>query len=346
MAERAGVIGGGAWGTALANILAAQGHDTLIWAREPEVVASINQDHENSIFLPGIPLHDTLKATDSLEELCQNKDLLLSVMPAQYLRSVWSEAASFVPKNVPIVSASKGIETSTLELLKDVFEEIMPGCCERQLAFLSGPTFAKEIAQGLPAAATIASLNVEVAKHVQAVMSTPYFRLYNSTDIIGVEVGGAIKNVIAIAAGIADGLKLGLSLRASMMTRGMNEMTRLGVALGADPLTFLGLCGIGDLILTCTGDLSRNRTMGLELASGKTKDDILGHRKVVTEGVATAEAVHKLAEKQSLDLPICEEVYQVLYHDKSCHDAMETLAARSLKSELEGIVPSKGSKAK
>lgn len=338
MAERIGVIGGGAWGTALANLLAAKGHDVLLWVREAEVVEAINLDHQNSLFLPDISLYDTIKATNSLQEACAEKDLLLSVVPSQFVRTVWSEAANYVADDIPIVSASKGIETISLKLLKDVFAELLPGDTEQRLAFLSGPTFAKEIARGLPAAATIASLNSDLAKRVQATMSTPYFRLYDSKDVIGVEVGGAVKNIIAIAAGIADGLQLGLSLRASMMTRGLNEMTRLGVALGADPLTFLGLAGFGDLVLTCTGNLSRNRTMGLELAADRTKDEILRGRKVVIEGVATADAVHKLSEQLSLDLPISEQVYQVLYQNKSCQQAMETLAARSLKGELEGIV--------
>jgi glycerol-3-phosphate dehydrogenase (NAD(P)+) len=337
MSCRVGVLGGGAWGTALGSLLTGKGHEVLLWAREEEVVRSIQVDHENKIFLPGIPLPEDLTATSSLKEACRDKDLLVSVMPAQFARSVLSEAAPFLDGGVPIVSASKGIETSSLKLLNEVFEEILPGSSESRLCFLSGPNFAREIAQGLPAGATLASLNTTVARKAQEAISTPLYKLYLSSDIVGVEVGGAVKNVIAIAAGIVDGLSLGSSLRASMITRGLSEMTRLGVALGANPLTFSGLSGVGDLILTCTSDLSRNRTLGLELSQGKSLTEILGSRKAATEGVATTEAVHKLAQKFSLDLPICEGVYQILYQNKSCLEALQSHAARSLKSELEEI---------
>lgn len=337
MSYEIGVIGGGAWGTALGNLLARRGNKVLLWAREEEVVSSINEEHENKIFLSGILLQQNLSATSSLQEACFGRDLILSVVPAQFVRAVWKEAKAFIDPQVPIVSASKGIETATLELLSDVFEETLPGSLKRQLCFLSGPNFAREIAQGLPAGATIASENPSLGKQVQKMISSPFYKLYLSEDVVGVEVGGSLKNVIAIAAGMVDGLQLGRSLLASMMTRGLNEMNRMGVALGANPLTFLGLSGLGDLILTCTGDLSRNRTLGMELAAGKTLNQILQSRKSVTEGVATAEAVHKLAEKFALDLPICEEVYQILYHEKSCADAVQTLAARSLKAELEGL---------
>ncbi len=336
-----GVIGAGAWGTALANVVANQGYETLMWAREPEVVAAINDQHENTQYLAGIQLNENIRATSSLEECCQARELLISVVPAQYVRAVWSEAAPYIKETTPIVSASKGIEISSHQLLKDVFEEILPGICGRQLAFLSGPNFAREIAEGKAAAATLASLNTEIVRHAQELISSPLYKLYESNDIVGVEVGGAIKNVIAIAAGIVDGLELGHSLRASMITRGLNEMTRFGVALGADPLTFQGLSGMGDLILTCTGDLSRNRTMGLELAKGKTCKEILGSRQTVTEGVSTARALHELAATMDLDLPISEQVYQVLYKDRSCAEALTTLAARPLKAELAGITVSK-----
>jgi glycerol-3-phosphate dehydrogenase (NAD(P)+) len=331
----AGVIGAGAWGTALANVLADNGHRVQVWAREADVVSSINEFHENKHFLPGIVLSENISAFCDIGPVCKNKDLLLSVVPAQFVRSVFQEAAPLIDTQIPIVSASKGIETSSLQLLKDVFEEELPGSLARQLAFLSGPTFAKDVALQKPAAATLASLNADLLLIVQQWLSAPHFKVYTSRDVVGVEVGGAIKNIIAIAAGIVDGLQLGDSARAGMMTRGLNEMTRLGMALGADPLTFQGLAGLGDLILTCTGDLSRNRTMGLQLASGKTREEILGARNAVTEGVATAEAVHKLAKKLKLDLPICEEVYQVLFHDKSCAEAVKKLSSRALKEEWE-----------
>jgi len=317
--------------------MAHKGNHVLLWAREDEVVTSIQKGHENKTFLRGITLHENLRATAKLEEACRGQDLLFSVVPSQFVRSVWTEAVKFVDEKTPLVSASKGIETTSLKLLSDVFEEIFPGSLERQLCFLSGPNFAREIAQGLPAGATLASLNSKVGKGVQEMISTPFYKLYLSEDVVGVEVGGAAKNVIAIAAGMVDGLKLGHSSLASMMTRGLSELSRLGVVLGANPLTFLGLSGLGDLILTCTGDLSRNRTLGMELAQGHTLDEILKSRKTVAEGLVTAAAVHKLAERHSLDLPICEEVYQILYHSKSCIEAVQSLAARGLKEELEGL---------
>lgn len=334
MMVRVGVMGGGAWGTALANVLAGKGHAVTLWAREPQVVQDINQWHQNKTFLPEVPLHQGLSASSSLAEVCRDKDLLLSVVPAQFVRAVMQEAAPFIAPSVPIVSASKGIETTSLKLIKDVLEEIIPGITEQQLCFLSGPTFAREVALGKPAAATIAGRNAEATRMAQELISTPFFKLYQSSDIVGVEVGGAVKNVIAIAAGIVDGLGLGHSARAGVMTRGLNEMMRLGVELGAQALTFLGLCGLGDLILTCTGDLSRNRTMGLELAKGRTREEILGSRQAVTEGVATAEAIHRLAGKLSLELPICEEIYQILFHHKSPSAAVAALASRELKTEL------------
>ncbi len=333
MSYQISVLGGGAWGTALAQTLAAKGYSVLLWAREPEVVDSILNEHENKIFLPGVALHENLKATSSLKEACTPEEFLVSVIPAQFVRSVWSQAATWIPPNLPVVSASKGIETTTLKLLKDVFEEILPDSSQR-FCFLSGPNFATEVSQGLPAASTLAGLNLPLTQAIQEKISTPVFRLYLSQDVIGVEVGGAVKNVIAIAAGIVDGMGFGHSSRASLMTRGLNEMIRLGVALGADPLTFSGLSGLGDLILTCTGGLSRNRTLGMDLAHGKTLDEILGSRKTVAEGVATAEAVHRLAEKHGLDLPVCEQVYQMLYHQKSCAEVLQTLATRELKSEF------------
>jgi len=332
-----GILGGGAWGTSLANLLAHKGHEVLLWAREEEVVLAINAIHENKIFLPGISLHAELRATSSLQEACRGRDLLVSVVPAQFVRSVLTQASPFLEEDLPIVSASKGIETTTLKLLFEVFDEILPGASEQRLCFLSGPNFAREIAQGLPGGATLASKNETLAEQVQAWISSPLFKLYLSSDIVGVEVGGAVKNVIAIASGIVDGLELGLSLRASMMTRGLSEIARLGIALGAEPLTFSGLSGVGDLILTCTGDLSRNRSLGMELARGRTLAEIMGGRKAVTEGVATTEAVHRLAENLRLDLPICEEIYQILYHQKPCLEAIQSLSTRALRKELDGI---------
>ncbi len=336
MTLRIGILGGGAWGTALGNLLAKKGFSVLLWAREEEVVQSILKDHENKLFLPAIPLHQGLKASVSLEAACVDKDFVLSVIPAQFLRSVLAGVQHYLDPAVPLVCASKGIEIASLKLLSDVFSEILP--TSSKLCFLSGPTFAKEIAQGLPAGATLAGKNPTATGQVQEWISTPHFKLYLSDDVIGVEVGGAVKNVIAIGAGIVDGLHLGLSLRASFMTRGLSEMTRLGVALGAEPLTFLGLSGMGDLILTCTGDLSRNRTLGLELTSGKTLQEIMGGRSSVTEGVATAKAVYQIAQKLSLDLPICEEIYRILYEEKPCLEAIRSLGARSLTSELAGII--------
>ncbi|MBI1908819.1 MAG: NAD(P)-dependent glycerol-3-phosphate dehydrogenase [Deltaproteobacteria bacterium] len=330
------VIGGGAWGTALAQHFARKGYPVNLWALEGEVIHSINRRHRND-FLPGVRLHPGLKATGSLKEACHGSGLVIFANPAQYLRSVLKEASSFLASSMVLVSVSKGIETTSGKLLAEIYEELLPPSIYRKVAFLSGPSFAREVGLGQPTAVTVAALNRSVAKSVQRYFAAPLFRVYTSADIIGVELGGALKNVIAIAAGIADGLGFGFSTRAGMMTRALHEMTRLGIRMGASPLTFMGLSGLGDLILTCTGDLSRNRKVGMELARGKKISSILKSMKSVAEGVPTAKAVHQLSRRYKVEMPICEQVYQILYKGKSPRQAVHDLAARQLKRETDGF---------
>jgi glycerol-3-phosphate dehydrogenase (NAD(P)+) len=336
--ENIGVIGAGAWGTALAHLIAQAGHHVTLWAREPEVAESINTQHENITFLKGSPLNPQLIATDSLEEACRDKKIILFVVPSQHTRTLLSSVLPYLaPHTIPLC-ASKGIEITTLKLLSEVFAEILPAPIGSRTCFISGPSFAREVVENRPTAITLASNNVDVAKEVQRILSVPFFKLYTSSDVVGVEVGGAFKNVIAIAAGVVEGLNLGHSTMAAMITRGIHEMSRLGIKLGANPLTFSGLSGIGDLVLTCTGGLSRNRSLGIEIAQGKKVDTILKKRKTVAEGYYTAKAVHNLTQKLGLELPIAQEVYKILYEGKSPTDTLHDLTSRDLKDELEGIV--------
>ncbi|MDO8461522.1 MAG: NAD(P)H-dependent glycerol-3-phosphate dehydrogenase [Deltaproteobacteria bacterium] len=331
------VIGGGAWGTALAQHLARNGHFVHLWVMEEEVVQSVNRRHTNDLYLPGIRLHKKVVASRSLEECCAGSQLLVFATPAQHLRSVLQKIRPLLKPKMILVSVSKGIETKSGKLLAEIYEDLLPRALYRRLAFLSGPSFAREVALGQPTAVTVAALSPQVGRTVQHFFGAPFFRVYTSDDIIGVELGGAIKNVIAIAAGIVDGLGFGYSSRAGMMTRALHEMTRLGIRMGASPLTFMGLSGLGDMILTCTGDLSRNRTVGLELGKGKKLGAILKSMKAVSEGVPTAVAVHKLSRRYKVEMPICEQVYQILYKGKSPRRALQELTARPLKRETEGI---------
>ncbi|MFU8805251.1 MAG: NAD(P)H-dependent glycerol-3-phosphate dehydrogenase, partial [Bradymonadaceae bacterium] len=251
-----GVIGGGSWGTALAKLLADQGNEVMLWAYEPELIEQINEGHENTLYLPDIGLPKTLRATNDLAVCVSGKEMIVSVSPSHVVRPVIAQAASHIPEGVPIVSASKGIENKTLMLVSDILEDVLPPRYHPYLCYLSGPSFAREVAQNKPTAVTIASYNQRLAGRVQEVFSTPLFRAYTSNDVVGVEVGGAVKNVIAIASGAVTAMDLGHNATAGMITRGLHEITRLAVRMGANPLTLTGLAGMGDLVLTCTGGLS------------------------------------------------------------------------------------------
>ncbi|MBN1947762.1 MAG: NAD(P)-dependent glycerol-3-phosphate dehydrogenase [Bradymonadales bacterium] len=331
--RRAAVLGGGAWGTALARLMADNGFDTTIWAREPEVVRSINERHVNEVFLPECPLEPGVSASGSVPETVQDAQCVLVVVPTQFLRAFISLHRDELPTRVPIVTCSKGIENETLQTPYEILRDELPGKYHNFLACLSGPSFAKEVALGLPTNVVVAAPRMDLAESVQKLVYGKTFRAYVSTDVLGVEVGGAVKNVIAISCGASDGYGFGHNARAGMMTRGLAEMTRLAVAKGANPLTLAGLSGMGDLVLTCTSDLSRNRMVGFRLGKGEPLDQILGSMKQVAEGVATSRSVFRLSEQLQVEMPITRAVYQVLHEGKELAQAVGELMGRPARTE-------------
>ena len=333
MSARIAVIGAGSWGTALGNLLAKKGNLVSMWSYEPEVADSINRLHENTKYMKGIALDQRVQATEHLSEAVTGADVLLNVTPSQHVRRVLADAVAHMRKDVLVVSASKGIETSTLKTMAEVLAEALPGRAGEHACFLSGPSFALEVARERPTAVAMASYDEDAASRAQQLFQAPYFRVYTNPDVIGVELGGALKNVIAIAAGMATGLQLGHNALAALITRGLAEMARLGVALGADPITFSGLAGMGDLILTCTGELSRNRSVGVALGQGKTIEEILGGMFMVAEGVETTRAAHALAQKTGIEMPIVAEVHGVLFEQRTARAALENLMTREAKPE-------------
>ena len=333
MSEIIAVIGAGSWGTTLADLLAKRGHAVTLWAYEPELVQEMRGSRENSLFLPGITLHEKLRFTNDLEEAYAGCTMVLCVVPSQLVRRVMGNSLPFLPPDAVLVSASKGIELETLDTVSDIYRDICPPELYARFAALSGPSFAREVAQEMPTAVTVASETEEIARRVQQAFSSSFFRVYRNTDLIGVELGGAIKNVIAIAAGISDGLGFGCNTRAALITRGLAEMTRLGIARGAQAATFAGLAGMGDLVLTCTGDLSRNRSVGLKIGQGRQLSEILGEMRMVAEGVKTTESAYNLARKMGVEMPIIEQMYQMLYQDKPAREAVLELMTRNPKAE-------------
>ncbi len=325
-----GVLGAGGWGTTLADLLARKGHSVRLWAFEQEVVEAINARHENPVFLPGCALDQSLSATQDALAAVRDAEVVVTVAPSHVLRRVVELARTGIPVGAVLVSATKGIEPGTLALMSQVLEEAVPG---HPVCALSGPSFALEVFQQQPTAVVAAASRYETAETVQAVFATPRFRVYSSRDMVGAELGGALKNVIAIAAGILEGLGLGNNPRAALITRGLAEMTRLGVAMGADPLTFAGLAGMGDLILTTTGALSRNRALGMALAAGQTLEQYAAAHRTIAEGANTAKAAIELATRQSVELPICEQVAGILFDGKPARQAVVDLMERTLKSE-------------
>jgi glycerol-3-phosphate dehydrogenase (NAD(P)+) len=333
MHENIGVIGAGSWGTTLADLLAKKGHAVTLWAYEPELVKEMTATGMNSMFLSGIRLSSRLSFTNSLAEAVSGKGVILVVAPSQVVRSVITTALPAIDADAVIVSASKGIELGTLMTVSQVYEELLPEALFKNFAVLSGPSFAREVAQEMPTAVVAAAADERVAASVQKVFTTNLFRVYTNTDVVGVELGGAIKNVIALAAGISDGLGFGYNTRAALITRGLAEMTRLGRAMGARSETFAGLAGMGDLVLTCTGDLSRNRTVGMKLGQGMSLSAILGEMRMVAEGVKTTESARNLARRLGVDMPITEKVYSILYEEKPARAAVVELMTRDLKAE-------------
>ena len=330
---RASVIGLGAFGTALANILASRSDDVLAWAREPKVVESINVARENRAYLPGVAVSPRVRATLSLEEALVGSELVVFATPSHATRDVVRKALPYLREHVPLLTVAKGIENDTLMTMTQLLEDCLPEPFHPSIALLSGPSFAKEMAAGMPTVVTIAAHHEKVAQRVQAALQTETFRTYTSVDVIGVEMGGALKNVIAIAAGISDGLGFGLNARSAVITRGLAEISRIAVALGANPLTLMGLAGLGDLVLTCTGDLSRNRRVGIELGKGRSLEEILGEMTQVAEGVRTARSARDLSRKVGVELPICDQVHAIMYEGKSPRRALVELMTRAPKRE-------------
>jgi glycerol-3-phosphate dehydrogenase (NAD(P)+) len=329
-----GVIGAGSWGTALARLLAKKGHRVTLWAREPEVAAEIGERRENRTFLPGVILPETLAASSNLREVVSGKEMLVSVVPSQFVSSVFRDVAGYLNPGTQIVSASKGIEVSTGRRMDEVFAGILTEDQVHRLTFLSGPSFAAEVSKEAPTAVVVASRSVEAARAAQAAFQTDYFRVYTNSDVLGVELGGALKNVIALAAGAVAGLGFGHNTTAALITRGLAEITRLGVAMGADPATFSGLAGMGDLVLTCTGTLSRNRTVGFRLGQGETLDEILTDMRGVAEGVRTVQAVRDLAKAIGVEMPISVEVHALLWEGRTAKEAVRNLMLREPKPEV------------
>ena len=337
MSKKIAVIGGGSFGTSFAILLAGKGYDVRLWVYEEDLTAEMKETRVNSLYLPGHKIPENVSPSSSMEEVLREPDMILQVCPSHVVRRVMEEAYRYFPKDVPIVSASKGIENETLMTVDEILFDILPGRFHKYLAYVSGPSFAREVAAGVPTVVVAASRNLEVAQTVQETFATPTFRVYTSEDVAGVELGGALKNVIAIAAGAAAGLGLGHNTRAALITRGLAEITRLAVKKGANPLTLSGLAGVGDLVLTCTGELSRNRTVGFELGQGKSLKEILDSMNMVAEGVKTTKSAYDLSMKEKVEMPITEQTYNILYRDTSAADAVFALMTRRLKHERVGI---------
>jgi len=325
-------VGAGSWGTALANLLATNGHNTVLWSRGDEVAALINRKHENTVYLPGIRLTPDLVATTELREAVFGADLVVMVVPSHAMRATIAAASGFLRDTAVIVSASKGIEDESCKTMFDVIadETGVPG----RIAVLSGPSFAAEVAAGQPTVVVAAAKSQALAERVQEDCASLTLRVYSSTDVIGVEIGGVVKNIMAIATGVSDGLGFGHNARAATITRGLAEIMRLAVCLGARPETLAGLSGVGDLVLTCTGDLSRNRQLGIRIGRGEKVGDILAGMRMVAEGVRNTKAVKTLAARQGIELPIVDVTYSVLYEGLAPEQALARLFGRSLKPEF------------
>lgn len=329
------VLGAGAWGTALAKLLGEQGERVELWSWQPDHAATVERARENAEFFPGFKLPDAVHVTSDIPTALGGADLVVLVVPSHAFRETLFGLRDSLPAGVPLVSATKGIETDTLMLMSEVIADVLGEASSSRTTCISGPSFAKEVAAGMPTNVVVASVNHALAVEVQKRFATERFRVYSSEDPIGVEVGGALKNVIAIAAGACDGLGFGHNTRAALITRGLAELTRLAVAKGGDPKTLAGLAGMGDLVLTCTGDLSRNRTVGYRIAQGQKLSEVLAGLGHVAEGVRTAQSAYFLAQRLGVELPIENEVYRVLYEHKTPLAAVQDVLTRPLKKEWE-----------
>jgi glycerol-3-phosphate dehydrogenase (NAD(P)+) len=328
-----GVIGAGSWGTTLANLLAEKGFLVDLWVREEEVYNQIKEDRINKTFLPGIKLVSMFNPVKTFEKALYDKDLVVMVVPSHVFREVLQDMKPYLHQNMKLMTATKGIENETLKIMSQVVEEILPQDYSRLFACLAGPSFAREVIVKQPTAVTISCRDLSHAARLQTLFSTEFFRVYISDDLVGVQLCGALKNVIAIASGAADGLGFGLNARAALITRGLAEITRLGAAMGARPMTFAGLSGIGDLVLTCTGDLSRNRMVGLKIGQGMGLEEITKDMNMVAEGIKTSISAFQLAKKMGVDMPIINQVYEILYQGKDPMSAVRELMTRELKKE-------------
>ena len=326
------VLGGGSWGTALAGLFAGQGRETTLWIREPELASRMRQTRVNDAYLPGIILPESLRIEQDLPRALVGSGVQVLAVPCQFSREFLEQARPHLPMRPVVVCASKGIEVAHLATMGQVVEEALAGLTPI-FATLSGPSFAMEVAKGLPTAVAMGCANDAIARELQGLLAGPMFRIYTNPDVRGVELGGALKNVMAIAVGMLDGLEAGLDARAALITRGLAEMSRLGVAMGAQERTFMGLAGMGDLVLTCTGELSRNRAVGLELGRGRPLAEILGSRKTVAEGVTTTLSMFQLGKQYGVDLPIAAAVHAVLYENAPVRETLSRLMARNLKGE-------------
>ena len=327
------IIGAGAFGTAMAITATRGGNDVVLWAHDPDVARAIRETGENPDYLPGIALGARVVATSDLAEAVAFSDTIVMMTPSHYYREVLTRVREHAGGSLNVISGTKGIENDSLQRMSEITRDVL-GAKLHAFAVLSGPTFALEVARGDPTAAVVASTDVAFAQEVQNALSSSTFRLYHSEDVVGVELSGSLKNVIAIAAGVLDGLGLGFNTNAALITRGLREMTRLGLVLGGRIETFAGLAGMGDLVLTCTGALSRNRTVGVLLGQGRTLDDILRDAKFVAEGVKTAKSAKQLADRHQIEMPITDEMFRVLYEGESARLGVQRLMTRTLKSEM------------
>ena len=334
MKESVAVVGAGSWGTAFAAMLAGRHESVTLWAHEAEVCADLRDRRENRAFLPGITLSTAIRPTSDLAEAVSGKTVVVFAVPSHHLRQVAVRAAAHLSADACLVSLAKGVENGTLKRMTEVLAEASPAHAPR-VAALSGPTFAREVAEGKPTGATVAARDLYVARRLQRALSGSRFRLYADDDVTGIEIGGALKNVMAIAAGMSDGLGFGHNARALLVTRGLAEISRVGIRLGADPQTFYGLSGLGDLVLTCTGDLSRNRTVGMRVGRGERIDDILGGMSMVAEGVTTAKAAVALSRRTEVSMPISEQVHLILHEGKDVRGAVTELLSRALRPEKD-----------
>lgn len=333
---RVGIIGAGSWGTALSWLLATAGRQVCLWVRSADLCCTLQEERENCLYLPGVRLPQEVRFTTDLAEVVAGQDFVLSVVPSHAVREVMGQATPLMTGEPIVLSATKGIEEESLKTMSQVLAEVLGPRHQDRIAVLSGPSFAVEVARGLPTAVTVAARSAAVAKEMQRGFSTPSFRIYTSTDVLGVEIGGAVKNVIAVAAGVSDGLGFGHSTRAALITRGLAEMSRLAIRMGADVQTLSGLSGLGDLVLTCTGELSRNRSVGLRVSRGETLTDILKSMRMVAEGVRTSRSVYTLARNLGVEMPITEQIYLLLYENKHPKQVVADLLAREAKPEFYG----------